>query len=93
MLMAETFNRVVCTKGKHPCFSPLPINQLQGNDRQKLIRSLTKTRTTHSRPQSPSFLGHVVGKRGRLQIKPSGSGDENEDDYENLRERDFLNTK
>ena len=31
----------------------------------------------HSRPQSPSFLGHVVGKRGtgRLQIKPSGSGD------------------
>ena len=29
----------------------------------------------HSRPQSPSFLGHVVGKR--LQIKPSGSGDEN----------------
>ena len=28
-------------------------------------------------PQSPSFLGHVVGKRGRLQIKPSGSGDEN----------------
>ena len=25
----------------------------------------------HSRPQSPSFLGHVVG---RLQIKPSGSG-------------------
>ena len=37
---------------------------------------------SHSRPQSPSFLGHVVGKRGaatgRLQIKPSGSGDENE---------------
>ena len=35
----------------------------------------------HSRPQSPSFLSHVVGKRratGRLQIKPSGSGDENE---------------
>ena len=40
---------------------------------------------THSRPQSPSFLGHVVGKRGVgytgytgwLQIKPSGSGDEN----------------
>ena len=39
----------------------------------------------HSCPQSPSFLGHVVGKRGaleacptdRLQIKPSGSGDEN----------------
>ena len=37
----------------------------------------------HSRPQSPSFLGHVVEKRGRglttgrLQIKPSGSGDEN----------------
>ena len=31
----------------------------------------------HSRPQSPSFLGHVVGKRGRLQIKPSSSGDEN----------------
>ena len=29
----------------------------------------------HSRPQSSSFLGHVVGKR--LQIKPSGSGDEN----------------
>ena len=28
----------------------------------------------HSRPQSPSFLGHVVGQ---LQIKPSGSGDEN----------------
>ena len=37
---------------------------------------------SHSCPQSPSFLGHVVGKRGalatgRLQIKPSGSGDEN----------------
>ena len=38
----------------------------------------------HSRPQSPSFLGHVVGKRGvtngqtgRLQIKPSAFGDEN----------------
>ena len=30
---------------------------------------------SHSRPQSPSFLGHVVG---RLQIKPSGSGDEND---------------
>ena len=27
----------------------------------------------HSRPQSPSFLGNVVG----FQIKPSGSGDEN----------------
>ena len=27
----------------------------------------------HSRPQSPSFLGHVVG----IQIRPSGSGDEN----------------
>ena len=25
----------------------------------------------------PVVLGHVVGKRGRLQIKPSGSGDEN----------------
>ena len=45
--------------------------------------------TPHSRPQSPSFLGHVVGNEGlairleirlatgRLQIKPSGSGDEN----------------
>ena len=39
----------------------------------------------HSRPQSPSFLGHVVGIKplvvltgGRLQIKPSGSGDEND---------------
>ena len=39
----------------------------------------------HSRPQSPPFLGHVVGKRGaatgatgRFQIKPSGSGDEND---------------
>ena len=35
----------------------------------------------HSRPQSPSFLGHVVLKRGctgSLQIKPSGFGDENE---------------
>ena len=31
---------------------------------------------SHSRPQSPSFLGHVV-LRGSLQIKPSGSGDEN----------------
>ena len=31
----------------------------------------------HSRPQNPSLLGHVVGKRSRLQIKPSGSGDEN----------------
>ena len=31
-------------------------------------------RLGHSRLQSPSFLGHVVGK----QIKPSGSGDENE---------------
>ena len=30
----------------------------------------------HSRPQSPSLLGHVVGKR-RLQIKPTSSGDEN----------------
>ena len=29
----------------------------------------------HSRPQSHSFLGHVAG---RLQIKPSGSGDEND---------------
>ena len=40
-----------------------------------------KLKIDHSRPQSPSFLGHVVGKRGvgRLQIKPSGSGDENED--------------
>ena len=26
--------------------------------------------------QSPSFLGHVVGKR-RLRIKPTSSGDEN----------------
>ena len=37
---------------------------------------------SHSRPESPSFLGHMVGKRGalatrRLQIKPSGSGEEN----------------
>ena len=41
-----------------------------------------KRSEVHSRPQNPSFLGHVVGKRGaatgRLQIKPSGSGDENE---------------
>ena len=34
------------------------------------------TLTLPSRPQSPSFLGHVVGKR-RLQIKPSSSGDKN----------------
>ena len=38
----------------------------------------------HSRPQSPSFLGHVLRKRGRLQIKPSGSGDENEALYYRL---------
>ena len=31
---------------------------------------LLKAGFSHSRPQSPSFLG-------RLQIKPSGSGDEN----------------
>ena len=35
----------------------------------------------HSCPQRGSFLGHVVLKRGAatssLQIKPSGSGDEN----------------
>ena len=37
-----------------------------------------RAKPPHSRPQSPSFLGHVLGKRGRLQIKPSGSGDENE---------------
>ena len=37
-----------------------------------------RAKPPHSRPQSPSFLGHVVGKRGQLQIKPSGSGDENE---------------
>ena len=30
---------------------------------------------TFSSPEPASFLGHVVGKR--LQIKPSGSGDEN----------------
>lgn len=37
-----------------------------------------KRSEVHSRPQSPSFLCHVVGKRGaatgRLQIKPSGFG-------------------
>ena len=35
---------------------------------------LTQLDQSDSRPQSPSFLVHVVGK---LQIKPSGSGDEN----------------
>ena len=62
--------------------------------RSEFITGSFRSRTTnlrggrkHSRPQSPSFLGHVVGKRGnwsvtvscsgRLQIKPSGSGDEN----------------
>ena len=33
-----------------------------------------KIEKPHSRPQSPSFLSHVG-----LQIKPSGSGDENEE--------------
>ena len=26
----------------------------------------------HSRPQSPSFLGHVVGKRGALEVAVTG---------------------
>ena len=42
---------------------------------------LSRMWAEHSRRQSPSFVRHVVGKRwaatGRLQIKPSGSGDEN----------------
>ena len=44
------------------------------------VHHIAKKIAFHSRPQSPSFLGHVVGKRatGRLQIKPSGSGDEND---------------
>ena len=38
----------------------------------------------HSRPQSPSFLGHVDFKRGAgsLQIKPSDSGDENDSGHD-----------
>ena len=28
--------------------------------------------TVHSRPQSPSFLGHVVGKRGALEAAVTG---------------------
>ena len=37
---------------------------------------MTTVAEHHSRPQSPSFLGHWF-VTGRLQIKPSGSGDEN----------------
>ena len=49
---------------------------------EQFLLSSFRVSTRHSRPQSPSFLGHVVGKRGalatgRLQIKPSGSEDEN----------------
>ena len=46
-------------------------------DCASLVSGTSRLCCSHSRPQSPSFLGHVVGKRGRLQIKPSGSGDEN----------------
>ena len=42
---------------------------------QSIDRNKNMAVEGHSRPQSPSFLGHVVGKRGRLQIKSSGSGD------------------
>ena len=41
-----------------------------------LLRNINSAKK-HSRPQSPSFLGHVVLKRGRLLIKPSGFGHEN----------------
>ena len=44
---------------------------------QSIDRNKNMAVEGHSRPQSPSFLGHVVGKRGRLQIKSSGSGDGN----------------
>ena len=40
---------------------------------QAIRRRRDKLNKSHSRPQSPSFLDHVV-----LKIKPNGSGDENE---------------
>ena len=69
MLMREIFNLVVWTKGKHSRFSPLPKNQLLGNDRQKLIRSLTKTRTTHSRPEP--VVSWSRGRKTRVGYKLS----------------------
>ena len=42
------------------------------------VMAISKLVLTHSRPQSPSFLGHVV------RIKPRGSGDENGVDPTNL---------
>ena len=36
------------------------------------LRILRQSRAMHSRPQSPSFLGHVVGKRGALEAAVTG---------------------
>ena len=59
---------------------PIPFLSSTNLDPRALLRMTAKESRApyvHSRPQNPSFLGHVVRKRGRLQIKPSGSGDEN----------------
>ena len=59
---------------------PIPFLSSTNLDPRALLRMTAReSRTPYvpSRPQSPSFLGHVVRKRGRLQIKLSGSGDEN----------------
>ena len=37
-----------------------------------VLEWLTDFLTGHSRPQSPSFLGHVVGKRGALEAAVTG---------------------
>ena len=58
----------------------VPMNQLQPNS----VNTVTKGAMAsvpingvsvlkHSRPQSPSFLGHVVRKRGALEAAVTGS--------------------
>ena len=39
---------------------------------EQFLLSSFRVSTRHSRPQSPSFLGHVVGKRGALEAAVTG---------------------
>ena len=39
---------------------------------KKFVFSVASRATGHSRPQSPSFLGHVIGKRGALDAAVTG---------------------
>ena len=57
---------------KRACDTDLGPKILAARSMTILARSTNYSSSAHSRPQSPSFLGHLVGKRGALEAAVTG---------------------